>query len=94
MEIFHLATNSNKAIKATSTLVLARNPARNYAAFVNDSDTVMYLALGAAAVKNKGIRLNANGGSLEFTAVNLYKGPVYAIHAGAGDKILCFVEGE
>ncbi len=93
MEIFSEVTNSNKAIKATSTLVLSRNASRNYAAFVNDSDTVMYLSFGSAAVVNKGIRLNGSGGSVELNATNLYKGPIYAIHGGAGNKNLCFVEG-
>jgi len=37
---------------------------------VNDSDVVIYLGVGAAAVLNQGIRLNANGGAYEINWSN------------------------
>ena len=57
---------------------------------VNDADEVIYLKLGAAAVLNAGIRLNANGGSYEMSlaAGNLYVGAVNGICASGGKKLL------
>jgi len=74
---------------------LAANANRIYAMFINDSDTPIYLMLGAAAVANQGIRLNAAGGSYEMSALegNLYVGAVNAIHGGAGNKNLLVLEG-
>lgn len=75
----------------TSTLVLAANQTRTSAVFINDSDSVIYLALGTAAEANKGIRLNANGGSYEITANNHFPGTVFAICSSSG-KNLCVTE--
>lgn len=85
----HTAVTTNAASKA----VLAANASRRYALFVNDSDTTMYLALGAAAAVNTGIRLNANGGSYEMTelAGNLYRGAVNVYCAN--NKVLLVTEG-
>ena len=93
MEIFANADNEGVSIGTGSTEVLVRNTRRNFASFVNDSDTTIYLSLGSAAVLNKGIRLNANGGSFELNVTNLYLGAIYGICAGGG-KNLCVVEGE
>ncbi len=79
-------------VGTTSTQVLAAKSNRKFAAIVNDSDTVIYLALGGTAVLNSGIRLNANGGSFEINATNLYRGVVSAIHGGVGNKRLTIVE--
>ena len=83
------------AIAATSTKALEVNPSRVYALLVNDSDTVMYVNIGATAVINTGIRLNANGGSLELSrlAGNLSTAVIYAIHGGVGNKTLLVTEG-
>lgn len=94
MEIFANADNKSSSIGTGSTEVLVRNTKRNFASFVNDSDAVIYLSLGSAAVLNKGIRLNASGGSFELDTNNLYLGAIYAIHGGSGNKNLCVVEGE
>ena len=73
---------------------LAANVNRLYALLVNDSDTVIYIKLGAAAVLNAGIRLNANGGSYEMSKNfgNLYTGAINAI-ASAASKNLIVTEG-
>lgn len=87
----HTAVNVNG-----STLALAANDSREYALLVNDSDTVIYLRLGAAAVVNTGIRVNASGGSYEMSAAggNLYRGAIYANHGGgAVNKVLLVTEG-
>ena len=83
-------THSAPTIAALTTAALAANASRLYALFVNDSDEAIYLKLGAAAVLNAGIRLNANGGSFEMSlaAGNLYVGAVNGICASGGKKLL------
>ena len=78
-------------VGATSTAVLSANTDRVAATFVNDSDEVIYLSLGGTVALNKGIRLNAAGGSFSIDASNLYKGAVTAI-CTSGSKVLCVTE--
>ncbi len=75
-------------------VILAANANRLYALFVNDSDTTVYLGLGAAAALNTGIRLNALGGNYEMSKKlgNLYTGAVNGISGVAG-KVVCVTEG-
>ena len=74
----------------TTTAALAANASRLYALFINDSDEAIYLGLGVAAAVNRGIRLNANGGSYEMSEAvgNLYVGAVNGICASGGKKLL------
>ncbi len=90
-----LAKGVNRAVTVldTNTRVLRPNAKRKWAIFVNDSDTVIYLALGETATINSGIRLNASGGAYEINALNLWRGPVSAI-SSVTTKILCVVEVE
>ena len=81
-------------VTVASQLVLAANKFRTNATFVNDSDQVIYLRKGQEAALNTGIRLNANGGSHEINLTNLWKGEIYAIHGGTGNKVLCIEEVE
>jgi len=69
-------------VAGISTLVRPALPRRVDCEFVNDSDDVIYLARGNAAVIGSGIRLNANGGSYTIGAHNLFLGAVYAISDG------------
>jgi len=85
--------NGGVNVGVASTQILAANANRLYAAIVNDSDTEIYLGIGAAAVAHQGIRINANGGSYEINSTNLYKGAIYGIHTGVGNKIVTVVEG-
>lgn len=85
-------TNTGVNVAAATTQILAANTDRGYTAIVNDSDTVIYLALGAAAVLNQGIRLNARGGTFEITSVNLWFGTINGIHGGAGNKVVTVTE--
>lgn len=77
-----------------STALLAANPARKYALLVNDSDAVVYIFIGGAAVMNQGIRLNASGGAYEMAEVygNLDTRAINAISA-AGTKLMLMSEG-
>ena len=95
MGAYSNATHAAVNVTTGSTQVLAANDNRLYALFVNDSDTTVYLKLGAAAVANQGIRLNANGGTYEMSRElgNLYAGSVYGIHAGSGNKVVIVTEG-
>jgi len=90
-------TPAHTAVDVTGVtgVVLAVNADRKYALLVNDSDTVIYIALNSAAVANQGIRLNASGGSYEMSAMlgNLYTGSINGIHAGIGNKVLLVLEG-
>jgi len=86
------ATDTKVAVEVASTLVLAANPQRMDAVFVNDSNQEIYLARGNAAVLNEGIRLNATGGSYEINANNLFLGAINAIAEG-GAKNLTVSEG-
>jgi len=91
---FTSVTNTAVGVADSSTTILSANANRKYALIVNDSDTVIYLALGAAAAVNSGIRLNAGGGAYEINWTNLYKGAIYGIHAVAGvTKTVTVVEG-
>jgi hypothetical protein len=80
----------------SSTAVLSANAKRRYVLIINDSDTTVYLSVdGANAAVNKGIRLNANGGSYEMTFPrgNVVFGAVNAIHGSTGNKVLLVNEG-
>lgn len=75
-------------VGSSTTVALAAQAGRVTATFTNDSDEVIYLALGVSAVMNRGIRLNANGGSYEINLSNPWAGAVNAICA-SGSKNLC-----
>ena len=73
-----------------TTLVLAENYQRVWVLLVNDSDVPIYVTFGVAAVVNEGIRLNANGGSLELSyETGFIDGrQINAIHGDTGTKRL------
>lgn len=87
-------THSTVTVGVTTGAVLAANTNRKYAILINDSDTAIYINIGAAAVLNTGIRIEANGGSYELSARNgnLSSAAINAISA-AGSKILLVTEG-
>jgi hypothetical protein len=89
------ATHTTAAVATATTVVVAANHNRLYLLLTNDSDTTIYLKLGASAVANEGIRLNAAGGSYEMCQAsgNLYTGAVNGIHAGASTKVVTVLEG-
>jgi hypothetical protein len=77
-----------------SLVVLTANNQRKKALFINDSDTAIYLTKGIPAALNRGIRLNALGGSWEETPDilgYLWVGPFSAI-SSAANKNLCVIE--
>jgi len=85
-------TGTEVSCGTSSAVVLNPNETRRFANLVNDSSAIIYLRLGQTAGTNKGIRLNASGGSFQIDATNMYTGTVSAICASA-NKTLLAVEG-
>jgi len=81
-------------VTTSSALIIPANKHRTGVFLTNDSDTVIYLGIGHAAAVNAGIRLNAAGGAFEVNKANMFKGDIYAIHDGVGNKVLCGEEIE
>lgn len=88
---------------ATSTLtteaqiILPRNVNRKYAAVINDSDTAVYIhlanfadnsAASTTVVRNRGIRLNASGGSYEILPENMYIGDIWVASTTVAKTLL------
>lgn len=88
-------TSTEAAVTNASGAALATNANRKYALFINDSANTIYLMVGATAVANKGIRLNASGGSYEMSPKigNLSTAAVNAIAGVAGPSNLLVSEG-
>lgn len=70
-------------------------PRRSQIIITNDSDVVIYLALGNAAVANKGIRLNPAGGTFNAASdwIQVPQCDIFAIAASGSDKNLVIQEG-
>lgn len=85
------ANNGKVTIGSSSTAALAANGGRIGGTIVNDSDEIMYIAFGEAAVMNSGIRLNADGGNYSFPQDQIYTGAVNAI-CTSGSKNLSYIE--
>lgn len=83
------AGTDSVTVGGSSTAVVAANDARVEVTICNDHATqIVYLALGSTAVLNKGIRLNAAGGSYTTGA---FSGAINAIATGAG-TVVTFAE--
>lgn len=92
VDVTRTGTSTGVNVTTSNAEVLATNPTRKTATFVNDSDEVIYLALAGTAAVNQGIRLNASGGSYEINYTNRFTGAVNAIHGGTGNKVLVITE--
>ncbi len=86
------ATTETINVTSDGQLALAANPDRISAVLVNDSDTDVYIKLGADPAVGTGIKLSAYGGSFAITAANLYTGIITAICASAEPKALLATE--
>ncbi len=75
-------------LSVTQQKILAANPARTYALFVNDGTDVIYLGMGIPAADGRGIRLNGGGGSYEINLTNPFQGEIYAVAAAGAPDIL------
>lgn len=81
------ATNTKVSVLNSSTSVSTAK-ARKSIILSNDSDTVIYVAKGATAVVNEGIRVNASGGTI---IIEDWDGAISAISSVTG-KNLCICE--
>lgn len=77
---------TNVSVGTSSSQVLAANTNAKYRAFCNDSANTIYLCFTGTAVVGKGIRLNANGGSVMFDRY-VPNGAVNAIATGASSNL-------
>lgn len=75
-------------VAATDTQLLPENPRRIYALMVNDGVADVYLGMSAPAILNRGIRLNANGGSYEINLFNPWHGEIRAISSGVPNVLV------
>ena len=82
-------------VQGVSVEVRPANANRVECDFTNDSDSVIYLARGNAAVIGSGQRLNPNGGTYHIGIVNLWNGQINAISTFVDqeDANLCISEG-
>jgi len=83
-----LSNDIKLTLTTTAQKLLGTNPTRTYALFVNDSVETVYLGLGKDAVANRGIRLNANGGSYEINLTNPFVGEIYGLVAANAGAVL------
>jgi hypothetical protein len=86
------ATSTTVGVTSAGQSVLVLNENRNCAVLVNDSDTNIYIKLGASPALDTGILLNAYGGSFTITAANCYTGPITAVCNSATAKNLLVTE--
>jgi hypothetical protein len=81
------AAGAIKAKTESQTLAEA-NPGRVALYVTNDGEKTVYLALGAKAVKNEGIRLNEKGGAV---VIDNYTGVVSVVTASE-ESVVAFTE--
>lgn len=82
---------SSVLVGTSSTVVLTAGQTEQceYISIVNDSDTTIYIGIGAAAELNKGTRLNANGGACVFEMPVIPKGvAINAICASSNKNLV------
>lgn len=84
-----IAPASAVTAKTESQTLIADSAKRRVVAYItNDGANVVYLALGATATKNKGIRLNKEGGA---AVIDNYTGVVSVVTA-EGESVVAFSE--
>jgi len=88
-------THTEATVGTSTGVVLAANADRSYVKIINDSDTIIYLKVGAAAVVNEGIRVEANGGVFDMSADlgNLDTRAINGINGVAAGKVMLVSEG-
>jgi hypothetical protein len=80
------AANTAVSVATSDTAILPQDQGRRELTIVNDGANVVYLALGAAAVLNSGIRLAAGA---SYTT-NMWQGTVRGVAAtGATNVTVC-----
>jgi len=88
------ANDRYAGVTDASTIIVPANEQRVDLKIVNDSDSIVYLARGNTAVVGSGIRLNANGGTLNMDTADLFLGAIHAICELGEDATVTISEGE
>lgn len=86
--------NRSVSVGTASIAAAPDRPTRKKLAFINDSDTIIYLAKASVAALNSGFRLNPDGGSMVDEPDSrgyFYTGPWAAI-SSAASKVLLVAE--
>ena len=88
-------THTAVTVTNASGEALATNASRAWVLLENDSDSAIYCKVGATAVANEGVRLNANGGAWELSP-RLGNHTTAAINCivASGSKTLLVTEGQ
>lgn len=84
------AMDRSRSVAITSTLILAENAVRVWAAVVNQGANDVWLRLGEPAVLNTGIYLKAGGGAVILDMITTpWYGEVRAIAITAPSIVTC-----
>ncbi len=81
-------THETITVGNTTTQVLAANPKRRHLLLQNDSNEIVYVSFGKAAVLSEGVRLAASGGQFEMFGDLVYGHVINAICASGSKKLL------
>lgn len=81
-------THATVTVGNTTTAILTANQKRRHLLLQNDSDEIIYVSFGKAAVLNQGIRLAAAGGSFEMTGDDVYGHVINGICTSGSKKLL------
>ena len=86
-----ITTSRVNVASASSTEILAKNTAREYALIVNTCNDEVFVALEDTASKNFGFMLTGNGGSYEINPDNLWIGAGNGIASTSNANDYCKV---
>lgn len=83
-------SGSAVTVGTTSIIILPRNPERNIATIINDSNVDVYAARGPVATVYSGIRINAGGGAWTFGLLtdDPWLGHVAVVAPAGGARVL------
>ena len=91
---FNAGTPDNETVADTSTLIVTGNDLVKFVFLRNESTTTaLWLSVGVAAERNKGIYLKALEG-YEFNETNLASGNIYGIAESGGTALVSFFTGQ
>lgn len=88
------ANDTVAGVVDVDSIIVTANEERADLKIVNDTEFIVYLARGNAAVAGSGIRLNGNGGVFNMDQVDLFLGDIHAICAIGEDSSVTISEGE
>ena len=80
-------TSTSVTLASASTTILSANNDRKMVILVNDSSYTQYVSCSSSASLNKGIRLNAGGGTLILETKDNYNGIITGIVFPGGQNI-------